>query len=238
VLYSSYSKGWKIADFGFSSEGSSRNVNVSEALRGTPSYRAPELLRDNVYTTKVDIWAVGCILYEIVTQQKAFENDWRVAQCYAESKSLLKIPPTHYGQSSQFFTTVIHETLHWEWERRPSAQILHSEFLTFNSSLLQLSADNLAAPSSSRISDALVLPTFDTLSSRLETIWGTTSEKNRSPFPIPLPVVMVLFTEPQPPTVPNKDYDPHVNSLSHRSKGPLKHMPSEIKPRKTPVVIK
>ena len=212
-------------------------MNVSEASRGTPSYRAPELLRDNVYTTKVDIWAVGCIFYEIVTQQKAFENDWRV-RCYAESKSLLKIPPTHYRRSSQFFTTMIHETLHWEWGRRPSAQSLHSEFLTFSSSLLQLSADNLAAPSSSRISDALVLPTFDALSSRLETVWDTTSEIDRSPFTIPLPVVMVLFAEPQPPTVPIKDYDPSLNSLSHRSKGPLKHMPYEIKPRKAPVVIK
>ena len=43
--------------------------------RGTPGYRAPELLNESRYTNKVDVWAMGCILYELVTGRKAFDTD-------------------------------------------------------------------------------------------------------------------------------------------------------------------
>ena len=208
-------------------------MNISQGSRGTSSYRAPELVLGNGYTKKVDIWAVGCILYEIVIQQKAFEHDLAVGS-YAASKSPLKIPPIDNGHSSAFFTTTIYETLHWEWNRRPSAQSLVSKFLKLNSSLLQLSSDK-AAPNNSRI-DAFAIPTIDALSSQLETSSETTSEIDRYPFAIP--VVLVSITAPQRPTVPVQDYDPFANSLPRRSTGSLKPTPSEIKPRKAPVVIR
>lgn len=35
-------------------------------LRGTPNYVAPEVIRDESYTTAVDLWAVGVLLFELV----------------------------------------------------------------------------------------------------------------------------------------------------------------------------
>jgi serine/threonine protein kinase len=62
-------------------EGTSIHARITKSGRGTQSYRAPELLREwdkREYTNKVDIWAVGCILVELVLQDKAFNNDFEV----------------------------------------------------------------------------------------------------------------------------------------------------------------
>ena len=78
VLYSSNDGTWKIADFGLSSPGhTSQSVATLEG-RGGPCYRPPELLRevpDPSYTKKLDIWAVGCILYEVCVGKKLFSGD-------------------------------------------------------------------------------------------------------------------------------------------------------------------
>jgi len=80
VLYSRKDSVWKLADFGFTSEGTSRSFVYSASGRGTPGYRAPELLSDtnSAFTNKVDIWSMGCILYELAVGGKAFISDWTV----------------------------------------------------------------------------------------------------------------------------------------------------------------
>jgi serine/threonine protein kinase len=75
VLYSRDQNAWQIADFGLTTEGTSQRSYTTHYSRGTSSYRAPELVRNGQFNNKVDIWAVGCILYEIVTHRKAFATD-------------------------------------------------------------------------------------------------------------------------------------------------------------------
>src|SRR5277367_5178133 len=70
---------WKIADFGFTSEGSSHNARNSKSGRGTEGYRAPELVNNHTYTNKTDIWALGCILYELGSGQMLFSSDFSVS---------------------------------------------------------------------------------------------------------------------------------------------------------------
>jgi serine/threonine protein kinase len=75
VLYSHTEQAWKIADFGLTVEGTSKKAHTTQYSKGTCSYRAPELIQlddKGTYTNKVDIWAMGCILYEIVFRSKAF----------------------------------------------------------------------------------------------------------------------------------------------------------------------
>ena len=40
---------------------------------GTPCYISPELCEGKPYNQKSDIWALGCVLYELTTLKRAFE---------------------------------------------------------------------------------------------------------------------------------------------------------------------
>lgn len=65
----------KICDFG-----SSKLIDEKE-FKNTPYvvsryYRAPELiLASSKYTDKIDIWAVGCILFELLTRTPLFPGE-------------------------------------------------------------------------------------------------------------------------------------------------------------------
>ena len=68
---------WKIADFGLTREGTSTGNKLTEHSKGTASYRAPEFNQGNhgTWNNKVDIWALGCVLFELLTGQRAFGSD-------------------------------------------------------------------------------------------------------------------------------------------------------------------
>ena len=101
---------------------------------GTTSYRAPELIKEQpLFTRKADIWAIGCIFYELVTGKKAFLSDCQVRE-YEISKSELDIPNVdyHYGASNGFLVFRLRETLKKSSSRRPSAHELLGSFQNFD----------------------------------------------------------------------------------------------------------
>ncbi|XP_034243084.1 serine/threonine-protein kinase Nek8-like [Thrips palmi] len=61
----------KIGDFGISKVLMSQSK--ASTVLGTPSYLSPELCQGQMYDEHSDIWALGCILYEMLTFKKAFE---------------------------------------------------------------------------------------------------------------------------------------------------------------------
>jgi serine/threonine protein kinase len=77
VLFSENDKCWKLADFGTASQATSKRLNTTRDARGTQGYRAPEILvQSNArYNKKSDIFALGGIIYEIVTGAKLFFED-------------------------------------------------------------------------------------------------------------------------------------------------------------------
>jgi len=78
VLYSERDDCWKLTDFGSASLATSKCLVTTNLLRGTESYRAPEVLTNQKYNNRADIFALGCIIFEIITSQKLFSNDWEV----------------------------------------------------------------------------------------------------------------------------------------------------------------
>lgn len=54
----------KIADFGFAKLADSNCF--LKTLVGTPAYMAPQILLEQKYTYKCDIWSLGVITYEMM----------------------------------------------------------------------------------------------------------------------------------------------------------------------------
>lgn len=62
----------KLGDFGIARVLSS-TVELARTCIGTPYYLSPEICENRPYNNKSDIWAMGCVLYEVTTLKHAFE---------------------------------------------------------------------------------------------------------------------------------------------------------------------
>ena len=60
----------KLIDFGLST-GCKRNQLIT-TFAGSPYYMSPELFKYKPYNYKSDIWALGCVIYEICNLKHAF----------------------------------------------------------------------------------------------------------------------------------------------------------------------
>lgn len=62
----------KLGDFGLA-----RVLNINSEFAhtsvGTPYYMSPELIDEHKYNEKSDIWACGCLLYEMCSLKPPFE---------------------------------------------------------------------------------------------------------------------------------------------------------------------
>ncbi len=53
--------------------GSGSEGGMAATVVGTPHYLSPELVHGRAYDQKSDIWALGCVLYEITCLHKPFD---------------------------------------------------------------------------------------------------------------------------------------------------------------------
>ena len=49
---------------------------------GTPIYLAPEMIQHQPYSFKVDIWAIGCVLYHLAALRPPFYSENLVSLGY------------------------------------------------------------------------------------------------------------------------------------------------------------
>jgi NIMA (never in mitosis gene a)-related kinase len=64
----------KIGDFGIARELSDRTRLVQTRI-GTPYYLSPEIIEGRCYDAKSDMWALGCLLYELCCLKHAFSGE-------------------------------------------------------------------------------------------------------------------------------------------------------------------
>lgn len=69
-----------IGDFGISKI--LGKIDNTSTKIGTPLYFSPELISKSKYDKKVDVWGLGCILYEIITLKQPFQNSKSYAGLY------------------------------------------------------------------------------------------------------------------------------------------------------------
>ncbi|BFZ58571.1 Serine/threonine-protein kinase Nek2 [Savitreella phatthalungensis] len=62
----------KLGDFGLSKQLGSGSAGLAETYVGTPFYMSPELIMGRRYCSKSDIWALGCVIYEVAALTTPF----------------------------------------------------------------------------------------------------------------------------------------------------------------------
>uniref|UniRef100_A0A915DF96 non-specific serine/threonine protein kinase n=1 Tax=Ditylenchus dipsaci TaxID=166011 RepID=A0A915DF96_9BILA len=70
----------KLADFGISVE--LDDGKQASGRLGTSAYMSPEILEGREFDFKADIWALGCVLYELVERKRAFAGGSELAIQY------------------------------------------------------------------------------------------------------------------------------------------------------------
>ncbi|XP_062091271.1 serine/threonine-protein kinase ATG1a [Humulus lupulus] len=63
----------KIGDFGFAR--SLMPQGLADTLCGSPLYMAPEIIKNQKYDAKADLWSVGAILFQLVTGRPPFDGN-------------------------------------------------------------------------------------------------------------------------------------------------------------------
>ena len=131
VLYSSKYQTWKITDFGSTEEGASKKALQTQYAKGINCYRAPELLRGSpVCTNKVDIWAIGCILFEVISGRKAFEGDRKFKHFDSSAVGLEPLLPYRLRSTlCKVVTDLINAILVHDPRQRPTAREINDEIL-------------------------------------------------------------------------------------------------------------
>jgi serine/threonine protein kinase len=121
----------KLGDFGVSKI-LDRPLDMTATIIGTPLYMSPELCKNIPYDARSDVWALGCIVYEMCTLLHPFEH---VIRDYQKNPLALAQAVTkgawnrnalvHYSPE---MTQIIEQCLAIDPSRRPTVdQLLDSE---------------------------------------------------------------------------------------------------------------
>lgn len=121
-------KDWniKVADFGLARLiGDVANSQAMTAC-GTPAYAAPELLRQEKYSFKVDVFSFGVCMWEMFSRQKPHEGATPYQVVLAVATQGLR--PKIHASTPRIFTQIIRRCWSNNSKRRPSFSELHATF--------------------------------------------------------------------------------------------------------------
>lgn len=122
----------KIGDFGIAKV-MENTLDMAETCCGTPCYLSPELCQDVPYTSKADIWALGCLLYELCSLRPAFSAGNIVSLFYKIVSGNVEPIPSVY---SEVVGNLISHMMSKSPDDRPSAgAILNIPFVKEHLSL-------------------------------------------------------------------------------------------------------
>lgn len=114
----------KLGDFGISKIIATKGATT---VLGTPYYISPEMCEGKPYNAKSDVWALGCILYEMASREKTFEGSNLPALVNKIMKGQYK--PLSNTYSSQL-REMVEKILHRDPEKRPHVEEVLNQVLT------------------------------------------------------------------------------------------------------------
>src|SRR5215213_26326 len=112
-------RGVLLTDFGFARlmAENTMSMSLSGGIVGTPGYIAPEVWEENAANVPVDIYALGCIVYEMLTGDVMFKGKTPIQAVYAHSRGP-QFPVTWPTDVPAKLTVVLTKTL----AREPAAR--------------------------------------------------------------------------------------------------------------------
>ena len=116
----------KLGDFGIS-KGFKNTWEKAKSKVGTPYYLSPEIINSKPYDSKSDIWALGVLLYEMMTFKMPFNANSLPALSLKILRGIYQCPSSYYSKD---LINLVKQCLTIEPKRRPSAEmILKTNFI-------------------------------------------------------------------------------------------------------------
>eukprot|EP00741_Cyanophora_paradoxa_P015870 tig00020909_g15321.t1 len=110
----------KVGDFGIARVLGS-TVEMAMTVVGTPYYMSPELCQSKPYSYKSDIWALGCVLFELCSLRHAFDANNISGLVYKIMQGSTPAIPQQYSQPLR---DLVRKMLSRSPEARPSANAI------------------------------------------------------------------------------------------------------------------
>lgn len=107
----------KLGDFGIS-----RQVGEDESAKtmiGTPYFMCPELLKGQRYSFPADVWAAGCVLFEMLTHKHAFTGTSREELFANITSGKMGQLPTNYSKE---LIDLLKSMLNQDPDKRPTCK--------------------------------------------------------------------------------------------------------------------
>ncbi|EGT41248.1 hypothetical protein CAEBREN_03040 [Caenorhabditis brenneri] len=95
----------KLSDFGISND-----FGPNKYVIGTPNYLSPETCEGRPYTRKSDVWSLGCVLYELVQLERAFDGESLPAIVMKITQGKLKPMGEHVSNEVKSLVNTLLET--------------------------------------------------------------------------------------------------------------------------------
>lgn len=110
----------KLGDYGLAKKLDSEYA-MAETCVGTPYYMSPELCQGVKYNFKSDIWAMGCVLFELLTLTRTFDatNPLNLCVKIVQGNWTMEINSEDYTPD---LIKLVYECLDQDPEKRPTAE--------------------------------------------------------------------------------------------------------------------
>ncbi|OHT09043.1 AGC family protein kinase [Tritrichomonas foetus] len=99
----------KLGDFGLAR---SLTTDFAKTFVGTPYYMCPEITKNNCYNEECDIWALGCVIYEMA----ALEPPFKGYNQESLKRNILNSPVTRF---SSRYSDALWKVVSWMLEKDP-----------------------------------------------------------------------------------------------------------------------